>query len=702
MTAFAEYFRLARQLPWHEVCRRGSALVVRRASHGLQKWRDRRSSTYLPTSASPSGNLRFQLKLRDFVIPAETAALLRRTAQRAIAHEFDLLGSGPIAVRHGMHCPGIEDVRFPPQTAVAADPEGRWLYARVTPANRSESCRIWRMISQGNWARRGYQPIDWQIDIRSGYRWSELTYHSDIRIGPARGADIKLPWELARMQHLPQLALAARLGGEDAAQEIRAQILDFIASNPPRYGVNWKTPMDVAIRAVNWLVTLGLMEGQGCQYDNDFRAVVSRSIVEHGRHVLQHLEWSEEPRSNHYFANIVGLLFIATYLPDYPDARDWLGFAIREFLTELQLQFHADGSCYEASTGYHRLSGEMALFGAALLLGQKAEVAACYHRLKVRPPQNTSALPLHDLSDSRQTVLPPAIWLLLERISEFTTDIIKPDGRPILIGDQDSGRLLKLDPATAAPHDHRGLLRLAGALFGRTSDGASIEAAAILELAAGKHLPASPEAFPSRQRSVGEADTPPVPNAIIRRFSSPLPPGATNDLRLAAYPDFGLYILRSDQLFVALRCFDPAVAGIWGHSHDDNLAVELQVGGKDHSTDPGTYVYTSLPEYRDLYRSAVAHNGPRPAGITAIQADGAFLVRHLATGRCLHFSRRGISARLDGTGWSAERTILLAEGALHIIDAVSPGPLSSPVPSDRIPTVTNGYGCKTARTAYLP
>lgn len=702
MTAFADYFRLARQLPWHEICRRGSALVVRRASHRLQKWRDYRSSTFLPASDSPSSNLQFQLKLRNFTIPAETATLLRRTAQRAIVHEFDLLGSGPTTVRHGMHCPGIEDVRFPPQAAVAADPEGRWLHTRVTPANRSESCRIWRMISQGNWARPDYQPIDWQIDFRSGYRWSELTYHSDIRIGPVRGADIKLPWELARMQHLPQLALAARLGEKHAAQEIRAQILDFIATNPPRYGVNWKTPMDVAIRAVNWLVALGLMQGLGCDYDADFRAVVGRSLVEHGRHVLQHLEWSEEPRSNHYFANIVGLLFISTHLPRHSDAHDWLGFATREFLTELQLQFHADGSCYEASTGYHRLSGEMALLGAALLLGQKAEIAASYRRLNVRPPQNTSALPLHDLFDGRQTVLPPATWPLLERISEFTTDIIKPDGRPILIGDQDSGRLFKLDPETASPHDHRGLLRLADALFGRATEDASIEAAAVYELAAGGHLPNSPEAFAARQRRIGESDTPPMPDAVIRRVSIPLPPGATDNLHPAAYPDFGLYILRSDKLFVALRCFDPAVAGIWGHSHDDNLAIELQVDGKDYSTDPGTYVYTSLPEYRDLYRSAVAHNVPRPVGITAIQADGAFLVRHQATARCLHFSRRGISARLDGAGWSAERTILLAQDALHIVDAVSPGPLSSPVSPDRIPTVTDGYGCKTTRTAYLP
>jgi hypothetical protein len=699
MSNLQDYLRLARQLPLHEVFRRGSALLLRRAGHGLQKWRDRQTSTWL--RQMPPGGLKFCLRLDGMPVSADSVAQIRQAAGWAIAHDFDLLGSGRVAVHHGMACAGIEDVRFPVQPAVTADPQGDWLSDRVTPANRTESRRIWQLIAQGAWARPGYQPIDWQIDIRSGYRWSELTYHSDIRIGPARGADIKLPWELARMQHLPQLALAARLGERHAAPEIRAQILDFIASNPPRYGVNWTTPMDVAIRAVNWLVALGLMQGHGVEYDEDFRTIVSRSIVEHACHVLQHLEWSEEPRSNHYFANIVGLLFMAAHLPGLPEARDWFGFAAHEFLTELQLQFHADGSCYEASTGYHRLSGEMALLGAALLLGQGAAAAAPYRRLKVRPPQNTDAPPLYDLPDDRQTILPPAVWPLLERIAEFTADIIKPDGRPVLTGDQDSGRFLKLDPATAHPHDHRGLLRLADALFGRTADAGSIEAAALRELAAGQHLPASPETFPAHQRHVGPKDSP-SPTAVSRRISLPLPSDATIGLRLAAYPDFGLYILRSDRLFVALRCFDPAVPGIWSHSHDDNLAIELQIDGENHSTDPGTYVYTSLPEYRDLYRSALAHTVPRPAGKTAMRTDGAFLVRHLATGRCLHLSLQGISARLDGPDWSAERTILLAEDTLHIIDAVSPEPLSSPESPDRIPTVTDGYGCKTARAAYLP
>ncbi len=709
MTTLKDYIRLMRQLPLSEVGRRGSALLLRAARHRLERWRDGRSGTYLLDTTAP--DIAFRMRFGGEALPAEIADRLCQEARHAIVHEFDILGSGRVPVHHGMACAGIEGVCHPQQPAVTADAEGAWLQGRVTSANLAESQRIWRLIRSGVWAQPDYRPIDWQIDIRSGYRWSELSYYADIQIGPARGADIKLPWELARMQHLPQLAQAARLGETSAETEIRAQILDFIASNPPRHGVNWKGPMDVAIRAVNWLVALGIMQDGGCAYDAEFRAVVGRSLLEHGQHVLQHLEWSEEPRSNHYLANITGLLFIAAHLPATPLTNGWLGFATREFLIELQRQFHPDGSNYEASTGYHRLSSEMALFGSALLLGLdptvQQQVAQPQPRLAVRPPQPGKALPLHALPDGTQTLLPATLWPLLERMAEFTADILKPDCRPILIGDQDSGRLLKLDPSTASPHDHRGLLRLAGALFGRpdltaAGGGRGIESQALDALSRQRFLPASGDRFPARHCRIGPDSAPALPQApVARHISLHLPAGSTVGQQLAGYPDFGLYVLRSERLFCALRCFDPAVSGIWGHSHDDNLSIELVIDGVDYIVDPGTYVYTSIPEYRDLYRSAAAHFTPRPANRTALQTAGPFTARQIARATCRQFGPQGFSAILTGPDWTAERTVVLGENSLDIFDAVSPAPLAAPPSPDQRPTVTDGYGCKTTRPAYL-
>jgi hypothetical protein len=101
-----------------------------------------------------------------------------------LAHRFDLLGSGWVEVkRAGFKEQGLSNV--------------------VPQAALSESERIWKCIDAS------YSPIDWQLDFKSGHRWSEQEWYQAVRVAPVAGADIKVPWELARCQHLPQMALVA-------------------------------------------------------------------------------------------------------------------------------------------------------------------------------------------------------------------------------------------------------------------------------------------------------------------------------------------------------------------------------------------------------------------------------------------------------------------------------------------------------------
>jgi hypothetical protein len=278
------------------------------------------------------------------------------------------------------------------------------------------------------------------------------------------------------MQHLAILAWAYALAaaGEAGfapapryAAEFRNEILDFIATNPPRFGVNWLTAMDVAIRAANWIVAHDLFRAAGAAFDQAFESVFRRSLLEHGAHVAANLEKYPEGRGNHYLADIAGLLFIATAL----GRRDWLAFGERELLAETRYQFGADGANFEASTCYHRLSAEMVAFATAL------------RRL--------------DESDHLARVA---------AMAEFTRAIMKPNNRMPQIGDNDSGRFLKLHPifetipvaeAKAryanlddwaglpddAPYldedflDHRPLVAMIDALLGRAHDTAWLDAA---------------------------------------------------------------------------------------------------------------------------------------------------------------------------------------------------------------------------------
>ena len=165
--------------------------------------------------------------------------------------------------------------------------------------------------------------IDWHVDFRSGYRWHSTEWYRYIPFGHAEGVDIKLPWELGRMQHLPQLAWAYTLAVRDVEgmrnpsvylKEYQNQVLDFIAMNPPRFGVQWVCAMDVAIRAVNLLVARDLFITAGAEFDTHFEEFLGRYIYDHGLHIVKNLEWFSGRRSNHYLANICGLVFISSYL----------------------------------------------------------------------------------------------------------------------------------------------------------------------------------------------------------------------------------------------------------------------------------------------------------------------------------------------------------------------------------------------------
>ena len=59
---------------------------------------------------------------------------------------------------------------------------------------------------------------------------------------------------------------------------------------------------------------------------------------------------------------------ICACLPPTPETDGWLAFAAREVKGETAYQFNADGSNFEGSACYHRLSLEMATYAAAVIV----------------------------------------------------------------------------------------------------------------------------------------------------------------------------------------------------------------------------------------------------------------------------------------------------------------------------------------------
>ncbi len=628
---------------------------------------------------------------------------LGEVAQHYLAHRFDLLGSGWVRVFHGMNSRGVEGCHFEPEPAITADKAGRWLRGRINPANLAEAQRIWNLIDAE------YCPIDWHLDFKSGFRWREDTWYKEIQFGHLLGVDVKVPWELARMQHLPQLAWAyalAKQGNqsfcppEHYLAEFRNQVLDFIATNPPRWGVNWSCAMDVAIRAVNWLTAYDLLKNCGAQFDPQFERVFSRSICEHGKHIVDNLESSLRFRGNHYLSDIVGLLFISTALPCDRQTNRWLIFGVQELIKEVQLQFHEDGSNFEASTSYHRLSAELVVYATALALGlsekKKKALRSCKYCLLD--------------AESKQAFIQFPNWyfLRLERMAEFTMHITKSDGHIPQFGDNDNGRLLKLLPVYQKMFvsqakacylnlteytelsddeiywmedglDHRHLVAAINGLFARADfeafagSSSARESQIIAALSQNIKITSCQRAGKKNAACQIQIGSPSALNQNKKDFIETRFTACGDDLRhgleLIAYPNFGFYLFRSTRLYLAVRCGSVGQNGNGGHAHNDQLAIELVIDGKPLITDPGTYHYTALPVQRNLYRSARVHFVPHiqnkePGDLTL----GEFMIGGDPCAAVIYFGLHGFLGRHEGYRNPVYRQILIEDDGVVVKD----------------------------------
>lgn len=252
--------------------------------------------------------------------PAQAAATVA-AADRVIAHEFDLLGSGPF---------------------VPVDP--------------------------GREARGSYRPIDWYLDPVQRLRFPERVPHREWNLLEMRPglADVKFPWEIRRCQHWLPLAQAFRLTGDGRyATEVFDQHDDFMAANPVGLGVNWTCTMDVAIGAFNWAIAADLIHATRSA-DAGRVASLYSSIFDHGCFIERNLENKYEVTSNHFLSNVVGLFGVALLFRELPSGQRWLT-RCREWLEqEIAVQVLSDGADYESSVPYHRLVTELFLSGARL------------------------------------------------------------------------------------------------------------------------------------------------------------------------------------------------------------------------------------------------------------------------------------------------------------------------------------------------
>jgi hypothetical protein len=410
----------------------------------------------------------------------------------------------------------------------------------------------WAIAREHRWPLLGFgdksfgDKINWLRDPLSGRLWPSQ-YHAEIPLWYHDGSDIRVLWELNRLGQLVTLGRAYAVTDEDQfAREFFQQLESWREQNPIGLGPNWSCAMEVALRAINLLAAFSLSRNSPSLTEDRLVALLTM-LEQHGAHIRRNLEFSHLATSNHYLADVAGLLWLGIMLPELELASGWRDWALPELLREMDKQVLPDGADYEGSTGYHRFVLELFLYSFVLCRANGIEIEAVY-------------------------------WQKLRSMLEYLRAYLRPDGRAPLIGDTDGGQFLPLVNRDA--NDHAYLLAVGAALFGNASIASP--------------NPVQVEAAPEVLWVLGSREG-------LREFAP-----AENGSRVLR--DAGTCVLRHDDLFLFLNAGGTQKGRPTSHRHNDLLSLEVSAFGRAFIADPGTYVYTADLHERHAFRSTAYHS----------------------------------------------------------------------------------------------
>ncbi len=453
--------------------------------------------------------------------------------------------------------------------------------------------------------------IEWDLDPLSGYRWPAVAAaRLDHRTAPA---DPKWIWELNRLQHLPWLAQAWLLTGDEGYADAALEQLDgWIAANPVGIGIAWRGGFEAGVRAISIALALqGLSDAPGLDPPRFRRAV--RALA-----AMARIAWRDRSRhssaNNHLVGELAGALCVAALLPELAEAPAWDGGAARALSAEGARQVLGDGAGAEQAFAYQVFTGDLLLLAAALRRGAGRPV-------------------------------PPGVLGGLERGAGYLAALLGDDDPVPAYGDDDDGFALRLD--AAGRRDPRGHLGAVAALTGHPA----ARRAGRLDLTARWLLGEAGE------RTFAATRPGPPPGSFVA-------------------PSGGLVVLRAAGRRVTLDAGPLGYLSIAAHGHADALSVTLAEGGRELVGDPGAASYFAHPDWRSAHRSTAAHATVGIDGRDQSAAGGAFLWTRHARARLVAADPEAGYAVAEHDGYLAlddplgHRRYLLApgEGPVVILD----------------------------------
>jgi hypothetical protein len=299
---------------------------------------------------------------------------------------------------------------------------------RETILAQAEEARQHRFALFANTLREHGTTINWHKDYASEYTWElkpawELDFmHSHHVEQTGINSDVKYVWELSRHHWFTWLGMAYLVEKKgNYVHAFKHDVRSWLNANPLGVGINWAMPMDVAIRATNWIVAHSFFHAApDYSSDGTFGQEFMQSLWQHGYFLEYNLEYVRH-NANHFTSNAMGLVVIGAFFYDcshlslYRQHRGkrWFMAGKRFLEREMILQVYDDGVNYEKSTSYHRFVAEM--FTVAAVAAQRIQ-------------QPFSA----------------QYYQRLVKMNAFIEAYTRADGTAPQWGDNDNGRVLRL------------------------------------------------------------------------------------------------------------------------------------------------------------------------------------------------------------------------------------------------------------------
>lgn len=247
----------------------------------------------------------------------------------------------------------------------------------IKPLYLNESRRRVLFVLSGNWSVLGFgstkipSGLGWMSDPFHGYTWESKYFSFVDYVCHDQACDVKVAWELSRLQFLPWLAEGACLNNDlsNACQDQFVRIIrNWIESNPPGYGVNWTCAMEVAIRAINILVSFALFS---TKLEDDICELIRSSLEEHFIFLNRFPETSDVT-GNHYLCDLMGMVAVASLF----EGEDDFNYLAKCFIDECNAQFELDGVHLEHAPVYHRLCMDVMVLGGAFIHARNRQMTA--------------------------------------------------------------------------------------------------------------------------------------------------------------------------------------------------------------------------------------------------------------------------------------------------------------------------------------